>query len=78
MVVEDAAQGLGGRLGDRTVGGAGTACFSFYTTTNLPLGEGGMVTTDDPERAERLRAARLRTTSSPPVIAMARKLHSRR
>jgi len=62
MVVEDAAQGLGGSLGDRTVGGAGTACFSFYTTTNLPVGEGGMVTTDDPERAERLRAARLRTS----------------
>ena len=59
MVVEDAAQGLGGILGGRTVGGAGTACFSFYTTTNLPVGEGGMVTTDDPERAERLRAARM-------------------
>ena len=62
MVVEDAAQGLGGSLGDRTVGGAGTACFSFYTTTNLPVGEGGMVTTDDPARAERLRAARMRTS----------------
>ncbi len=62
MVVEDAAQGLGAILGDRTVGGAGTACFSFYTTTNLPVGEGGMVTTDDPERAERLRAARMRTS----------------
>ena len=62
MVVEDAAQGLGAILGDRTVGGAGTACFSFYTTTNLPVGEGGMVTTDDPARAERLRAARMRTS----------------
>jgi dTDP-4-amino-4,6-dideoxygalactose transaminase len=60
MVVEDAAEGLGGSLGDRAVGGAGTACFSFYTTTNLPVGEGGMVTTDDPELAERVRAARLR------------------
>ena len=40
MIVEDAAQGLGAVLGDRTVGGAGTACFSFYTTTNLPVGEG--------------------------------------
>jgi len=62
MVVEDAAQGLGAILGSRTVGGAGTACFSFYTTTNLPVGEGGMVTTDDPERAERLRAARCRAS----------------
>ena len=62
MVVEDAAQGLGGSLGDRTVGSAGTACFSFYSTTNLPVGEGGMVTTDDPVRAERLRAARCRAS----------------
>ena len=62
MVVEDAAQGLGGSLGDRTVGGEGTACFSFYTTTNLPVGEGGMVTTDDPERADRIRAARLHSS----------------
>ena len=59
MVVEDAAQALGGSLGDRHVGGEGTACFSFYATANLPVGEGGMVTTDDPERAERIRAARL-------------------
>ena len=59
MVVEDAAQGLGASLRDHPVGGEGTACFSFYTTTNLPLGEGGMVTTDDPERAERIRRARL-------------------
>jgi dTDP-4-amino-4,6-dideoxygalactose transaminase len=62
MVVEDAAQGLGGSLGDRPVGGQGTACFSFYATTNLPVGEGGMVTTDDPERAEQIRAARSHTS----------------
>ena len=61
MVVEDAAQGLGGSLGGRPVGGQGTACFSFYATTNLPVGEGGMVTTDDPERAEWIRAARLKS-----------------
>jgi dTDP-4-amino-4,6-dideoxygalactose transaminase len=61
VVVEDAVQGLGGSLGERVVGGAGTACFSFYTTANLPVGEGGMVTTDDPARADRLRAARMRT-----------------
>ncbi len=59
MVVEDAAQGLGGSLRGRTVGGEGTVCFSFYATTNLPVGEGGMVTTGDPERAERIRAARV-------------------
>jgi dTDP-4-amino-4,6-dideoxygalactose transaminase len=35
------------------------ACFSFYATKNLPIGEGGMVTTDDEELADRLRRARL-------------------
>lgn len=34
-------------------------CFSFYATKNLPIGEGGMVTTDDQDRAEWLRGARL-------------------
>ena len=45
------------RTPDRTpIGiGCGATCFSFYATKNLPLGEGGMVTTDDPARAEWLR-----------------------
>jgi dTDP-4-amino-4,6-dideoxygalactose transaminase len=34
-------------------------CFSFYATKNLPIGEGGMVTTDDPDRAAWMRRARL-------------------
>jgi dTDP-4-amino-4,6-dideoxygalactose transaminase len=61
LAVEDAAQGLGASLGGRPIGAARTACFSFYTTTNLPVGEGGMVTTDDAERAARIRAARSNT-----------------
>lgn len=47
-VVEDAAHGLGTRVGDRDVGAiSGATCFSFYATKNLPIGEGGMITTDD-------------------------------
>ena len=34
-------------------------CFSFYATKNLPIGEGGMVTTDDDDLAEPLRRTRL-------------------
>ncbi len=50
-VVEDAAHALWTRVGDREVGTISAAtCFSFYATKNLPIGEGGMVTTDDPER----------------------------
>src|SRR6266540_1663573 len=47
-VVEDAAHALGTEIGSRPVGTVSAAtCFSFYATKNLPIGEGGMVTTDD-------------------------------
>ena len=39
-------------------------CFSFYATKNLPIGEGGMITTDDDELAQWLRSARLHGMSS--------------
>jgi dTDP-4-amino-4,6-dideoxygalactose transaminase len=59
-VVVDAAHAIGTFTGETPVGsGCGATCFSFYATKNLPLGEGGMVTTDDPGRAEWLRQARL-------------------
>ncbi|HEY3557750.1 MAG TPA: DegT/DnrJ/EryC1/StrS aminotransferase family protein [Kribbella sp.] len=59
-VVVDAAHALGTYAGDVPVGsGCGATCFSFYATKNLPLGEGGMITTDDPARADWLRRARL-------------------
>jgi dTDP-4-amino-4,6-dideoxygalactose transaminase len=59
-VVVDAAHAVGSFIGQTPVGsGCGATCFSFYATKNLPLGEGGMVTTDDPDRADWLRQARL-------------------
>ncbi|MGW2519702.1 DegT/DnrJ/EryC1/StrS family aminotransferase [Streptomyces sp. NPDC001617] len=64
-VVEDAAHALGTSVGDRPVGGlSAAACFSFYATKNLPIGEGGMVTTDDPELADRIRRTRLHGMSA--------------
>ena len=55
-VVEDAAHALGTRVGDELVGGLSRAtCFSFYATKNLPIGEGGMLTTRDEELAARAR-----------------------
>ncbi len=58
-VVEDAAHALGSAHRGVPVGSGAAVCFSFYATKNLPIGEGGMVTTDDPDRAAWLRRARL-------------------
>ncbi len=53
-VVEDAAQAFGAAHGRAPVGSAGAAgTFSFYPTKNLfGLGDGGLVTTSDPDLAD--------------------------
>jgi dTDP-4-amino-4,6-dideoxygalactose transaminase len=59
-VIEDAAHAVGTWDGDRHVGTTSAAtCFSFYATKNLPIGEGGMITTADDRVADYVRRARL-------------------
>jgi dTDP-4-amino-4,6-dideoxygalactose transaminase len=59
-VVEDAAHALGTCVEQQHVGTtSAVACFSFYATKNLPIGEGGMITTADPEIEGYVRRARL-------------------
>jgi dTDP-4-amino-4,6-dideoxygalactose transaminase len=59
-VIEDAAHALGTWVGDRPVGTLSAAtCFSFYATKNLPIGEGGLITTNDPKLADKVRMTRL-------------------
>lgn len=56
LVVEDAAHAIEASYRERKVGTIGDlTCFSFYVTKNVTTGEGGMVTTDDPELAERIK-----------------------
>lgn len=57
-VVEDAAQAHGALIGARPVGTEDVATFSFYATKNISTGEGGVITTDDDEVADRLRVLR--------------------
>ena len=59
-VLEDAAQAHGSRYKGKRVGGHGDAvAWSFYPGKNLgALGDGGAVTTNDPEIADRLRMLR--------------------
>ena len=59
-VLDDAAQAHGARYRGRPIGGLTTAtAWSFYPGKNLgALGDGGAVTTSDPEIARRLRSLR--------------------
>ena len=59
-VVEDAAQAIGAEYKGRRAGGLGkVAAFSFYPSKNLGgAGDGGMLTTDDAELADRLKTLR--------------------
>ncbi len=60
VVIEDACQAHGARYRGARAGSLGhAAAFSFYPAKNLgALGDGGMVVTDDPEIARRLRSLR--------------------
>lgn len=59
-VVEDAAQAIGAQYKNKQVGTFGeVGCFSFFPSKNLgAAGDGGLMTTNDPELADRLRVLR--------------------
>jgi dTDP-4-amino-4,6-dideoxygalactose transaminase len=57
-LIEDSAQAHGARIGDRPVGSFGVGCFSLYATKNITSGEGGVITTNDANIADRLRLLR--------------------
>jgi perosamine synthetase len=61
VTIEDAAHALGALTPNGPVGNCANSdmcCFSFHPVKPITTGEGGMVTTNDPELAERLRRFR--------------------
>lgn len=56
LIIEDCAQAHGASIGGETIGASGRlTCFSFYPGKNLgAYGDGGAVTTSDPEMRRRL------------------------
>lgn len=62
-IIEDCAHAPGAfypsHPGRSRVGSQGTiSCFSFFSNKNMTTGEGGMVATDDPTLADRVKAGR--------------------
>jgi dTDP-4-amino-4,6-dideoxygalactose transaminase len=58
-IIQDAAHAVGTEFRGRRIGGDGlTACFSFHPIKNITTGEGGMITTDSDELADKLRLLR--------------------
>lgn len=66
VVIEDAAQAIGAEYKGQRAGSIGhLGCFSFFPSKNLGgFGDGGMVTTNDSDMAERVR--RMRNHGSSP------------
>lgn len=59
LIVEDSAEGLNARYNGRHAGTFGVAgIFSFYANKTITTGEGGMLVTDDPAVAHRVRLYR--------------------
>ena len=56
IVIEDAAHAIEAEYKGKKIGSISPlTCFSFYVTKNIVTGEGGMVTTDNEEYAEKIQ-----------------------
>ena len=57
-VIEDAAHACGASFNGRKIGSFGLTCFSFHAVKNLPMGDGGMLTTSDKDIYQQLQRLR--------------------
>jgi len=58
VVIEDSAEAIGAEYKGKKTGTFGIGCFSFWATKNMTTGEGGMLTTNDDELAEKVTELR--------------------
>lgn len=58
IIIEDACQSHGASYKGRKVGSFGTGTFSLYPTKNITSAEGGMITTEEDEIADKCRIIR--------------------
>lgn len=59
-VIEDAAHAFGAEYKGKKIGDSNNlVCFSFYATKNITCGEGGMISTNNPDWIERIKELRL-------------------
>ena len=59
FIIEDAAHAVGSELHGRHLGTWGdVGCFSFFSNKNMTTGEGGMMTTDNDDLAQKLNRLR--------------------
>ncbi|WP_406661244.1 DegT/DnrJ/EryC1/StrS family aminotransferase [Methanolobus sp. ZRKC3] len=62
-LIEDACQAHGAKYNGKKVGSFGTGAFSFYPTKNMTTSEGGIITTNNAEVAEKARMIRAHGSS---------------
>src|SRR3989344_2582570 len=55
LIIEDACQSHGSTWNNKMNGSFGTACYSFYPTKNMTTGEGGIITTNSADIANKVR-----------------------
>jgi dTDP-4-amino-4,6-dideoxygalactose transaminase len=58
VIIEDACQSHGATYQGKKAGSFGTGTFSFYPTKNITSAEGGMITTNDEQIAEKCKVIR--------------------
>lgn len=58
VLIEDACQAHGAEYNGNKVGSFGIGCFSFYPTKNITTGEGGIITTNYENVAQKARMMR--------------------